>query len=105
MRLVRYGFKLAIRPGTEAEYDRRHQAVFPELLDVFRRAGIKTYSIFRDGTTLFAYMEVEDFDRAMALIEQSEANRRWQTYMQDLLIPVESGHMSWPLPEVFHFSS
>jgi L-rhamnose mutarotase len=42
---MRHAFKLAIRPGTELEYERRHRAVYPELLQVFREADVKTYSI------------------------------------------------------------
>jgi L-rhamnose mutarotase len=102
---VRHAFKLAIRPGTEAEYDRRHQAVFPDLLEAFREAGIRSYSIYRDGTTLFAYMEGDDLPRALARVDATEANRRWQAFMADILVPWPSGQMSETLPEVFHFEA
>ena len=42
---MRHAFKLAIRPGTDLEYERRHRAVYPELLQVFREADVKTYSL------------------------------------------------------------
>jgi L-rhamnose mutarotase len=101
---MRHAFKLRINPGSEAEYERRHQAVFPELLEVFRQAGVRSYSIFRDGTTLFAYMEVDDLAKAMAMIQESEANARWQRYMADILVPLDTGNLSEDLPEVFYFS-
>ncbi|MCY0898657.1 MAG: L-rhamnose mutarotase [Firmicutes bacterium] len=102
---MRHAFKLKIKDGTEEEYERRHRQVFPELLQVFRDAGIRSYSIFRDGTTLFAYMEVDDLPKAMAAIQESEANARWQQYMADLLVPFDTGNLSENLPEVFYFCS
>lgn len=103
--MERVGFLLRIRPGTEAEYRRRHQAVFPDLLAAFQRHGIRTYSIFMHGTTLFAYMEVEDFDRVMKLLEQEPANQRWRAFMADIVVTTETGSTIEKIPEVFHFSS
>ncbi|MCY0880131.1 MAG: L-rhamnose mutarotase [Firmicutes bacterium] len=102
---MRYAFLLQIKEGTEAEYDRRHQAVFPDLLAQFRQAGIRTYSIYRDGTTLFAYMEADDIEGALKAVEASEADQRWQAYMADILVPFPTGSRTKPLPEVFHFES
>ena len=100
---MRVSFKLTIRPGAEEEYRRRHQAVDPDLLQAFREVGVKTYSIFMDGTTLFAYMEVDDFDAAMRALDSHPANIRWQAFMSDILIADEAGQILQVLPEVFHF--
>lgn len=101
--VMRVSFKLAVRPGFEEDYRRRHEAVYPDLLQAFRELGVKTYSIFMDGTTLFAYMEVEDFDTAMRALERHPANIRWQAFMADILIAGEDGRTMEILPEVFHF--
>ncbi len=102
---MRHAFKLAIRPGSEQEYERRHREVYPELLQVFRDAGVKTYSIFRDGLTLFAYMEMDDLEETMRIIGSSESNARWQEYMADILVSSPSGNAMETLPEVFHFEA
>ena len=102
---MRHAFKLKIRPGTELEYERRHREVYPELLQVFHDAGVRTYSIFRDGLTLFAYMEMDDPEETMRIISSSEINAQWQTYMSDILAPFRSGNAMEILPEVFHCES
>jgi L-rhamnose mutarotase len=33
-------FTMKLKPGCEAEYERRHQAIWPELKDLLRDAGI-----------------------------------------------------------------
>jgi L-rhamnose mutarotase len=51
--MQRIACMMRIRPGTEEEYQRRHQQVSPEMLDALRAAGCHNYSIFysifRDG--------------------------------------------------------
>lgn len=99
----RYGFRLRIRPGFEEEYKKRHQEVYPELLQAFKDYGIQTYSIFMDGTTLFAYMETEDISAVMKALESNEANQKWQAFMSDMLIPDDEGVTMVPIDEVFYF--
>lgn len=103
--MQRVSFILKIHKEDQEEYIKRHQAVYPELLQAFREAGIKTYSIFIDEGTLFAYMEVEDFDQAMKTLDQHEANIRWQNFMSDMLIQHFDGKTTKVIPEVFHFES
>lgn len=101
--MQRIGFTLRIRPGTADEYRRRHESVYADLLQAFERYGIHTYSIFLHETTLFAYMEADDFDEAMAHLAEDPANQRWQAFMSDLLILDENGSSIHQIPEVFHF--
>ncbi|WP_083521093.1 L-rhamnose mutarotase [Alicyclobacillus kakegawensis] len=103
--MERRAFRLRILPGTETDYEARHQAVYEDLLRAFQEVGIKTYSIFRDGTTLFAYMEVDGFESAMRKLDEHPANTRWQEFMSDILIRDEHGQTMQLLPEVFHFQS
>jgi L-rhamnose mutarotase len=46
--MERIGFRMRLRPGQEAEYRRRHAAVWPELLADLRAAGARNYSIHLD---------------------------------------------------------
>ena len=102
---MRHAFKLNIRPGSEEEYEWRHRAVYPQLLQVFRDAGVRSYSIFREGTTLFAYMEMDDLEKTMRMINQAEVNTKWQLFMADILLPIEPEKRMVPLTEVFHFEN
>lgn len=86
--MERIGFVMALRPGAEPEYRRRHAAVWPEMLAELRAAGAATYSIFLSGDRLFGYLEVEDFDRFRRHMAASRVNDRWQTAMADLIDPL-----------------
>ena len=102
----RIAFTMRIRPGTQEEYRRRHLAVWPELLHDLSQAGCHNYSIYLRGTELFAYMEVEDFPRYVAAMAGSDANRRWQEQMSDiLLVDTDPATGFAPtLEEVFHLA-
>ena len=48
-----------LKPGCEKEYAKRHAAIWPELKQMIKDAGVSNYSIFWDKETnlLFAYQE------------------------------------------------
>ncbi|MCQ6560693.1 L-rhamnose mutarotase [Paenibacillus mendelii] len=89
--MARHFFKMACKPGCEQEYVKRHEAVFPDLLASLKRVGVSHYSIFMKGTELYAYMVVDDYDKAMAELGNDPANQRWQVSMYDLMETDENG--------------
>ena len=101
----RASFVLRIAPEHYDEYVERHRFVYPELLDAFRRAGIRTYSIFYHEGLLFAYMEADDFEQAMEQLKHEPSNRMWQQMMSDMLLQWENGATTRTIPEVFHFEN
>ncbi|MBA3875988.1 MAG: L-rhamnose mutarotase [Anaerolinea sp.] len=102
--MERIGFRMRLRPGQEAEYRRRHAAVWPELLADLRAAGASNYSIFLDGEDLFGYLEVDDFERFRTVMVASEANTRWQPEMAALIDPLTDPATGFHrrMDEVFH---
>ena len=100
----RIGFTMRVLPGKEEEYRRRHDAVWPELLADLRAAGARNYSIFLRGEDLFAYLEVDDFERFTRRMAGSEANARWQAEMAELIDPLTDPATGFHtrIPEVFH---
>jgi L-rhamnose mutarotase len=42
---------------------RRHQEIWPAMVEALRSAGISNYSIFRHGLTLFGYFETDDIEK------------------------------------------
>ena len=97
-------FYLRIHPGTEAEYDRRHAEVWPELVDAIRAAGVRDFSGFRRGTDVWYYGEYEpDAATAFGLLGQQEVNARWNRYFRDVIahITTDSGELIF-YDEVFH---
>ena len=102
--MQRIGFVMRVRPGQEAAYRRRHQAVWPEMLRALKDAGCSNYSIFMRGRELFAYLEVEDFDVFRQTLAVNEASQRWEAHMAGIMeqaILPETGFHEL-LPEVFH---
>jgi L-rhamnose mutarotase len=101
----RIAFLIRLKPGADpVEYKRRHDEIWPEMLDALRAAGLRNYSIFRDGLTLFAYVEVDDHEQARSIIAADATNARWQAYMADMIdhdVDPETGGLRL-LPLMFH---
>ncbi len=102
--MERVGFTMRVLPGQEAEYLRRHAAVWPEMLEALKSAGCRDYSIFIRGTDLFAYLEVDDFAAFRAAMAASPVNARWQADMAALIDPLTDPETGFHqrLDEVFH---
>ena len=97
----RTGFVLRVRPERIDEYVEAHRHVWPEMLAECRAAGIRNYTIFRDGTSMFGYYECDDPVAAAPHMAASAVNTRWQDAMAELLeARVEDGAPP-SLPEVF----
>jgi L-rhamnose mutarotase len=104
--MIRKAFVMSVEPGQEGEYARRHQPIWPELIDVLKSHGAHRYSIFLHPETrqLFGYVEIEDEAR-WAAIAQTEVCRRWWRHMSSVM-PSNPDHspVSRELKEVFHLA-
>ena len=76
---------LRVRPDKIDEYVEAHRNVWPELLAALRAAGIRNYTIFRNGNDMFGYFESDDLEAAAAYMEAQGVNARWQDTMAQLL--------------------
>ena len=102
--MIRKAFVMTLRPECQAEYERRHRSVWPELQAVLKRHGVSNYSIFlrRDNDQLFAYAEIESEARWLE-IAQSESCQLWWAHMKDLMLTnVDNSPATIDLDEVFH---
>jgi L-rhamnose mutarotase len=99
-------FTLQVRPERLEEYRRRHAAVWPEMLAALREAGWRDYSLFlREDGLLVGYFRTEDLDAALAAMDATDVNRRWQAEMAPLFVDLPSGRADrgmHVLPEVFN---
>jgi L-rhamnose mutarotase len=79
-------FKMQLRPGFEAEYQCRHDNLWPELSALFRETGISDYSIFLDERTLtlFAVLKLTE-PNLMADLPNHPMMRKWWAYMADIM--------------------
>ncbi|CAC11878.1 conserved hypothetical protein [Thermoplasma acidophilum] len=99
---MRYAFHLRLKEGSEEEYTRRHKNVWPEMLDLLKRAGIRNYSIFIDGTDVFGYWECDNPSATLSAINNSEINSKWQTFMSDIIITPPAERTGTGMDEVFY---
>jgi L-rhamnose mutarotase len=80
-----YAWVLGVRPGSEDEYVRRHREIWPEMVEALRSAGIRNYSIFRHGLTLFGYFETDDVEETQRYLAEDATNRRWSEWMAPIM--------------------
>jgi len=97
----RSAFVLRVRPEKLEAYLDAHRAVWPELLEALRNAGIRNYTIFRNGNEMFGYFESEDLERAGSYLASQEVNARWQDAMAELLEERVADVGPPPLEEIF----
>ena len=97
--MKREAFKMYLKPGYEAEYEKRHAAIWPELKALLSKNGVSDYSIYWDKETniLFAFQKTEGEGGSQDL------GNKWWDYMADIMeVNPDNSPVSIPLPEVFH---
>ena len=87
--LKRWAFLLRLNPGVGEEYDKAHAAVWPEMLELLKSAGIHEYSIFRRDELLFLTFKAADFEESWSKLDNHPVNLRWQQYMAPNFAPLE----------------
>lgn len=80
------GFTMKLYDGCEAEYEKRHNELWPEMIDMIHSHGGKNYSIFWDKKTnvLFACIEIEDEEK-WSMTAATLINRKWWDFMADIM--------------------
>ncbi|MBO0359131.1 L-rhamnose mutarotase [Hymenobacter sp. BT186] len=79
-------FTMQLKPGNLAEYERRHNEIWPELTEALQAAGIYDYSIYVDSAsgTLFAVQKRTPGHTADEL-PTLPIMQKWWAYMADLM--------------------
>ena len=84
--MEKYAWMAKIKEGMKAEYVRRHDEIWPELVKLLKAAGICNYTIWTDGETLFGYYECEKgIDYAAKMQAQNPIVDKWNEYMKDVM--------------------
>lgn len=97
-------FKMQLFKGFEAEYQKRHDELWPELKQLLKESGISDYSIFLDNTTnsLFAVMKAE-YPAKLADLPSTPLMQRWWKYMADIMdTNPDNSPVQISLEEVFY---
>ena len=102
--MERLCFAFEIYPGKEAEYKKRHDEIWPELVEAIQQAGFRNYTLFRRGLEIIAYVECHpDVATAFSKIASHEANVRWAKWFEDVIVSLtdENGEL-FRAEEVWH---
>jgi L-rhamnose mutarotase len=101
--MMRFAFRMHLNPGMKDEYRKRHDEIWPELVELLSAAGISNYSIHLDEQThtLFGYLERSDHHR-MGDLPNHPVMKKWWAYMGDIMRTNPDGSpVAIPLEEVF----
>ena len=106
----RFCMSLNLRPDPllMAEYVARHRAVWPEVLQSIRNAGVLDMQIYQRGTQLFMIMDTTEdftFERKRAMDQANPIVMRWENEMSKYQAVESSGDASqkWiPMESIFH---
>ncbi|MCK0122712.1 L-rhamnose mutarotase [Loktanella sp. F6476L] len=83
---ARYVFRMRLNDGMADEYKRRHDAIWPELVDLLHGAGVSDYSIHLDESTnhLIGVLTRTD-DHGMDDLPNHPLMQKWWAYMGDIM--------------------
>jgi L-rhamnose mutarotase len=102
--MKRHAFTMKLKPGVVAEYQKRHDEIWPELSRAIRDAGISDYSIFLDEAALMLFAVQKQADNNTAAdLPNHPIVKKWWAYMAPLLeVNADDSPQSGNLREVFH---
>ena len=97
---------MTLNPGMKAEYKKRHDDIWPELVQLLRDAGISDYSIHLDAEShiLFGVLW-RDAGHTMDELPRHPVMQRWWAHMADVMATNERNEpLVVPLETVFHMT-
>ncbi len=102
--MEKFAFRMRLNPGCREEYKRRHDEIWPELVELLKGAGISDYSIHLDAETnmLFGVLWREE-GHGMDDLPGSPVMQRWWAHMADIMeTRPDNEPVAVPLECVFH---
>jgi L-rhamnose mutarotase len=102
--MQKFAFRMQLNPGMEAEYRKRHDEIWPELVQLLKDAGVSDYSIHLDRETniLFGVLWRRD-SHAMDDLPNHPVMRRWWAHMADIMVVnSDNSPVAVPLWPIFH---
>lgn len=101
---IRKSFVMHLIPGNEVEYKKRHDELWPEMIELLNSSGVTNYSISlcEETSQLFAYAEITS-EEMWNNIPNSPVCKKWWSYMKDIMkTNPDNSPVATPLRELFH---
>ncbi|MBB3061250.1 L-rhamnose mutarotase [Microbulbifer rhizosphaerae] len=102
--MKKIAFVMQLKAGFEMEYKKRHDEIWPELVEELKSAGIEDYSIYlhRQTLQLFAVLKRTE-NHGMDELPQRTAMQKWWAYMADIMdTAADKSPKTTQLQPVFH---
>lgn len=102
--MKREAFKMFLKQGCEAEYEKRHNEIWPELKKMLADNGVFDYSIYwdKESNYLFAFQKTRGGQSSQEMGIEPIV-QRWWDYMADIMeVNPDNSPVTVPLKEVFH---
>lgn len=100
----RYVFRMQLHAGKMDEYKRRHDAIWPELVELLNAAGVSDYSIHLDeATNHLIGVLTRTGDHSMDALPEHPVMQKWWAHMGDIMETNTDGSpVAVPLIPLFH---
>ncbi|MCF2946956.1 L-rhamnose mutarotase [Paraglaciecola aquimarina] len=84
--MEKIAFVMTLLPGHEAEYKKRHDEIWPELVTALKDAGVSDYSIFyeEESNKLFAVLKRTE-NHTMDNLPLEPIVKKWWAFMADIM--------------------
>ena len=104
--MKRIAFKMKLKPGFKEEYIKRHNEIWPEIVELIKKSGISDYSIFLDEETNILFgVQKQSGEVLSQELGGVEIQQKWWDYMSDIMeVNPDNSPISIPLEEVFHLA-
>ncbi|VEM00379.1 L-rhamnose mutarotase (plasmid) [Alteromonas sp. 76-1] len=102
--MEKIAFVMTLKPGFEREYEKRHDEIWPELVDELKNAGVSDYSIFYEESSnkLFAVLKREE-SHTMDELPLNPIVKKWWAFMSDIMDTHDDNEpVATDLKMVFH---
>ncbi|MHB1484048.1 MAG: L-rhamnose mutarotase [Saccharofermentanales bacterium] len=101
--MIKKGIFFKVKSGKMPEYEEWHRNVWPGVIDILKKAGMRNYSIWAYDDLLFAYFEVEDEAKTNEILFGCYEFLEWRKEMRNIVYVEEgSGQVEWPMKLVFN---
>ena len=102
--MERLCFLIHLFDGAGAEYDQRHDDIWPEMEEAVAAAGFRNYSLFRLGELAVGYAECEpDIETVLEKMATFDVEHKWNASLIHVIKNAagENGGLI-NVPEVWH---
>ena len=99
--MMRSAWVMKLKPGQEAEYKRKHDEIWPEMVALLKSQGVSNYSIYRYENLLFAYLEKPDGAPSQTEGVDPVVLKWWKWMEPHMETHEDARPKSWPVEEMF----